>query len=329
VTWRSLGSSAAAFPRASLIRLRKPDLRQFQIALRSMAIVALAGTAVLTPGFLSGPTFQSLLTTVSFVGCVAIGMTLITMSGNILSLGLGAMVGASALVTIACANQVGWAISVAVALLFGGLLGTAQGALIGALRANPIIVSIASSVLIYAAAQPITGNGAFYANTQPPGLLRNLHLGGIPFEFVVFVAVLAICQLLLSFTVFGRNVVMVGDSFRASRASGIRSAATIVGAYFAAGMFSSVAGVLLALRYERASMEFGLGYDYSAIAAVLVGGTSVAGGQGSAVRTFVGMMVIGIVQVVLLLHGLRQEWQYLVTGIIVLGVIMLNGVRKT
>jgi ribose/xylose/arabinose/galactoside ABC-type transport system permease subunit len=284
--------------------------------------------AYLTPGFLSGPTFQSLLTTVSFVGCVAIGMTLITMSGNILSLSLGATVGASALVTIACVNQVGWAKGAAVALLFGGLLGMAQGMFIGGLRANPIVVSIASSVLIYAGAQPITGNGAFYANTRPPDALLNVHFLGVPFEFVVFVAVFATCQLLLSFTVFGRNIIMVGDSFRASRASGIPSAATIVGAYFAAGLFSSVAGVLLALRYGRASMEFGLGYDYSAIAAVLVGGTSVAGGRGSAVRTFVGMMVIGVVQVLLLLHGLRQEWQYLVTGIIVLGVIMLNTVPK-
>jgi len=71
-------------------------------------------------------------------------------------------------------------------------------------------------------------------------------------------------------------------------------------------------------------MEYGLNYDYDAIAAVLVGGTAIQGGQGSVLRTLVGVLVIGVVQIVLLLYGLRQEWQILITGLIVLGVIMLH-----
>jgi ribose/xylose/arabinose/galactoside ABC-type transport system permease subunit len=77
-------------------------------------------------------------------------------------------------------------------------------------------------------------------------------------------------------------------------------------------------------------MDYGAGYDYDAIAAVLVGGTPIHGGEGSVVRTIIGVVVIAVVQVIVLLHGIRQEWQYLITGLIVLFVVMLHtaGSRK-
>jgi ribose/xylose/arabinose/galactoside ABC-type transport system permease subunit len=318
----------AAFSNPGTLRIGKSDPRQIKFALRLMVAAILVVFALTTPGFLSAQALQSLLTTVSFIGCVAVGMSLITISGNILSLSLGATVGASALMLIASANHLGWPAALLIALLFGAMIGAAQGILIGYLRANPIIVTIATSVFIYGVAQPVTGNGSFYASAPISDALLVTRWFGMPFEFVTFLAVLVVCQILLSFTVFGRNIFMVGSSFRAARAAGLPSRATTVGAYCFAGLFSSVTGILLALRYGRAGMEFGLGYDYSAIAAVLVGGSSIAGGHGSAVRTFAGMMIIGIVQVVLLLRGFRQEWQYLITGAIVLGVIMLNSAAR-
>jgi len=78
------------------------------------------------------------------------------------------------------------------------------------------------------------------------------------------------------------------------------------------------------VRYGSASMEYGIGYDYNAIAAVLVGGTAIQGGQGSAIRTFIGLVIITLVQTLLLLHGFGTEWQQLITGIVVLGVVMLQ-----
>jgi ribose/xylose/arabinose/galactoside ABC-type transport system permease subunit len=99
---------------------------------------------------------------------------------------------------------------------------------------------------------------------------------------------------------------------------------TITGAYLWAGFFTSLAGIMLAVRYDAANMDYGVAYDYDAIAAVLVGGTAIGGGHGSAVRTFAGAMVIAAVQVMLLLRGLRQEWQYLAAGLIVLAVIILQ-----
>ena len=140
----------------------------------------------------------------------------------------------------------------------------------------------------------------------------------------MFVLSALIAQFILSFTRFGRNLFMVGSSFRAAEAVGVNTWRTITGAYLWAGFFTSLAGIMLAVRYNAANMDYGVAYDYDAIAAVLVGGTAIGGGHGSAVRTFAGAMVIAAVQVMLLLRGLRQEWQYLAAGLIVLAVIILQ-----
>ena len=306
---------------AMTARLRRVPARMVG---RIVLIAAIVLTAAATPGILAKPTIVSFLTSISFVGCVAVGMTLITISGNIMSLSLGATVAAAAAAYIAALNVGGFAAGAAAALLAGAVISGAQGVLVGLLRANPIIVSIATAVLIYGLAQPITGNASLYAEAAAPDWLLRTNVLGAPLEFFVFLGAAVVAQILLSLTAFGRRVYMVGNSFDAARAAGVKAGLTIVGAYFWAGLFGSLAGLMLALRYSRASMDFGLNFDYSAIAAVLVGGTSIAGGQGSLYRTFAGVLIIGLVELVLLLRGFRQEWQYLITGIIVLAVVVLN-----
>ena len=116
--------------------------------LRLLFVAALVVAVALTPGFLSAPSLLTLLTTVSFVGCVAVGMTFITLSGNIMSFSLGATVAACAVTFVTVLNAAGLVSGIIAALAVGGLLSAAQGAIIGGLRANPIIVSIAALALI-------------------------------------------------------------------------------------------------------------------------------------------------------------------------------------
>ena len=293
-------------------------------AIRALAAAALAVIALTTPGFVSVPSFVSLLTTISFIGCVAVGMTLITISGNIMSFSLGATVGASAMIFIIAANAFGAYPAFAITLVFGGLLSGAQGLVIGFARANPIIVSIASLSLIYGVSEGLAETGSVYAAA---GATRGMFSGalfGVPVEFVLLLVVTAITQALLSYTVFGREIFMVGSSYRAAVAIGARVWRIVTGAYVWAGVLAALAGVMLALRYGSASMSYGAGYDYDAVAAVLVGGTPMKGGEGSALRTFIGALVIAVIQVVLLLRGFRPEWQYFISGLVVLGVIMLQ-----
>jgi ribose/xylose/arabinose/galactoside ABC-type transport system permease subunit len=313
------GPDAAAPPDASHARL------DWLFSWGQIIGIVILLTAILTtPGFLASPSILSLLTTVSFIGCVAVGMTLITVSGNIMSFALGATVGTTAMVFILAANQLGFGPGLLVGLMFGSLLTGLQGLLIGWVRANPIIISIAALALIYGVTQAFAEKGTIYADPGTfPALVKG-KVAGVPIEFIVFVLSALIAQFILSFTRFGRNLFMVGSSFRAAEAIGIRTWRTITGAYLWAGFFTSLAGIMLAIRYDSANMDYGAAYDYDAIAAVLVGGTAISGGHGSALRTFAGAIVIAAVQVMLLLKGLRQEWQYLAAGLIVLAVIVLQ-----
>ena len=146
---------------------------------------------------------------------------------------------------------------------------------------------------------------------------------------MLFGVTLVLAQVIESLTVFGRNLFLVGDSVAAAEACGVASWRTIAGAYLWAGFFAAVAGILLAARFAQGNMLYAQGYDYGAIAAVLVGGTSMGGGRGSTFRTLLGVLFITVVQVVVLLHGLTEQWQYFNLGAIVLVVILLQTSRPT
>lgn len=293
--------------------------------IRLAALATLVAVALATPGFTAGPAVLALVTTMSFIGCVAVAMTLVTISGNIMAFCFGATVAASAVV-FAAALPWGLVPAVAAALAFGAVLTGAQGLVIGGVRANPIIVSIAMLALIYGVGQGVTASQSIYLDRGGAHEAIRGQIAGVPIEFIVFVAVVAAGQFLLSRTRFGRNVYMTGASHRAAEAAGIRTWRTVAATYLWAGLFCAVPGIMLAARYNSANMEYGLGYDYDAIAAVLVGGTPIHGGEGSVLRTLAGVAIIATVQVLVLLHGIRQEWQYLITGLIVLFVIMLHTV---
>ena len=320
MTERLPSGADSAVAAADLRWMRFDRARVFSWA-QTIGIIVLLAVIFATPGFLAKPSILSFLTTVSFIGCVAIGMTLITISGNIMSFALAPP---WAMVFILASNWLGFGFGLVVGLLFGSLLTGLQGLMIGWVRANPIIVSIAALALIYGLTQAFAEKGTIYAD---PGIFPASvkgKVGGVPIEFIMFVLSALIAQFILSFTRFGRNLFMVGSSFRAAEAVGVNTWRTITGAYLWAGFFTSLAGIMLAVRYDAANMDYGVAYDYDAIAAVLVGGTAIGGGHGSAVRTFAGAMVIAAVQVMLLLRGLRQEWQYLAAGLIVLAVIILQ-----
>ena len=303
-------------------RFTGPQRRGLIWGIRLAALSALALWALSTPGFTSMLSILALLNAVSFIGCVAVGMTFITLSGNIMSLSLGATVSATACIFLASLGA-GVITAALIAILFGTAITVAQGALVGSIRANPILVSIAALALILGMAEYLTGGQRIYPAGEGYRVLRG-SIAGIPEETLVFLLTVAAGQIVLSCTRLGRAMIMVGSNARAAEVAGIQTARVVTTAYALAGASSAISGILLAARYGSGDMELGAGYDYSAIAAVLVGGTNIAGGSGSVLRTLIGATVIGVIEVVLLLRGFSEQWQYLVTGLIVLGVIMLH-----
>src|SRR5262249_19300545 len=166
---------------------------------------------------------------------------------------LGATVGVTAMVFILAANWLGFGLGLVVGLLFGSLLTGLQGLLIGWVRANPIIVSIAALALIYGVTQAFAEKGTVYAEAGIfPAAIKG-EIAGIPVEFVVLGLLPMVAQFILSFTKFGRNLLMVGSSFRAAEATGISTWRTVTGAYLWAGLFTSLSGIMLAIRYDSAN----------------------------------------------------------------------------
>ena len=317
--------ATTARPAASLrdrFRLSSMLRRRIVWSIRAVVLVALTVWALATPGFTSWLSLYALLNAISFIGCVAVGMTFITLTGNIMSLSLGATLSACALMFLACLSF-GIPVAFVIAVLFGVAISAVQGALVGYLRANPILVSIAALSLLLGIAEFVTGGARIYPGGAGLTMFKG-RIAGIPVEAMIFFATVVVGQFILSFTRIGRVMVMVGSNTRAAAAAGMRTGFAVTVAYGLAGAFTAVSGMLLAARYGSGDMELGAGYDYSAIAAVLVGGTTMSGGSGSVVRTLVGVTVIAIVEVVLLLRGYSEQLQYLITGLIVLGVIMLH-----
>jgi ribose/xylose/arabinose/galactoside ABC-type transport system permease subunit len=316
-------SLRARFRLGSLGSLRA---RHVVMAIRIIAGGAIAYFALSTPGFTSPLAINSLLNAISFIGCVAVGMTFITITGNIMSLALGATVSASALVFLASLS-LGVFPAFLVAILFGVVITAVQGALVGYIRANPLLVSIAALSLLIGGAALATGGQRIYPGGEGLQVFKG-RVAGIPVEALYFFGTVVFGQFVLSWTRIGREMIMVGSNLRAAIAAGVNTARAITFAYVLAGACSAVSGVLLAARYGSGDMELGTGYDYTAIAAVLVGGTAIGGGSGSVVRTLIGVTAIAVIATVLLLRGFSQQWQYLITGLIVLAVIMLHTIGE-
>lgn len=289
---------------------------------RAIGVVAIAAWALTTPGFLSRLSLFAMLTAISFAGCVAVGMAFITMSGNIMSLALGATVSAASLVFMASMGAGPWIAALA-AVAFAALLTAIQGAVVGYFRSNAILVSIAALACITGFADVLTGGQRVMPATEGYAIFRSKPMG-IPFEVIAFAVTAAIGQIILSATRIGREIRMTGSNRRAAETAGLNTPASVVWAYAIAGFCCGVAGVLLAARYGSGDMDVGSGFEYRAIAAVLVGGNAIQGGAGSAWRACAGVLVIATIEMVLRLRGFSEQLQYLMTGLVVLAVVMLQ-----
>lgn len=290
--------------------------------LRGAIFLALAVFALSTPGFVSQASIRSLLSGMSFVGCVAIGMTFITLSGNIMSFSLGASLAASTIVFVLALPLGTWPAFVAT-LMFGAGLNAVQGWIIGYFRANPIIVSMAALSLITGVASIITGGQGVYI-TDGSAEIFTTNIGPAPGPLVALLVCAVIGQAILSYTRIGRTIVLSGSNPAALLAAGMEPWRSSTWAYAIAGGFTSVSAVLMASRYGSGDLLHGAGFEYGAISAVLVGGTLIHGGSGSVVRSLFGALAIAVIQAVLILRGFSTEIQHLWLGLIVLLVIMLQ-----
>jgi ribose/xylose/arabinose/galactoside ABC-type transport system permease subunit len=284
--------------------------------------VVLVVMALTTTNFLTVSNVKAILNATAFVGIIAVGMTVIMLSGNLFSLSLGITTAVSAMVFL-FALQAGIVVAIVVTLAFGAAIGAVQGLLIGSIGANAIIVTIGAGALQEGGAVWRADGPVFPPDGETSQNFLVSTVIGIPVPIIVLLVVAALGHWLMRRTRFGREVYLMGDNLHAARAAALPVVWLTAGAFAIAGACAAISGVLVGAFNKNASLLVSGTFTFDAIAAALVGGSAVTGGRGSVARTVIGAIVIATISDMLLLRGYSTGVQLLVKGIVVFLVVIL------
>ncbi|MBO3749913.1 ABC transporter permease [Streptosporangiaceae bacterium NEAU-GS5] len=293
----------------------------------AVALLALAVLAVTTHRFLSLDNARAILASAAFVGIAAIGATPVMIAGSAVSLATSQTATVVAMLFLAT-QQLGLWTALLIAVAAGVALTGAQGAIIGFWGSNPIVLTIAAGFAIGGAATWFSGGTPVNPAARGFDVLNSAPLG-LPLAVYVLLVTTAVAQWSLRRTTAGRQMYLIGENRAAARAAGLPVGRVTVLAWAFFGACVSLTGVFLAAFNTSATVTLGGTLTLDAIAAVLVGGTAIAGGRGSAVRTLGGALLIAAISDVLLLRGYSTGAQILVKGLLVLVVVIAVHVRTT
>jgi ribose/xylose/arabinose/galactoside ABC-type transport system permease subunit len=297
------------------------------LAVPVVALVLLAGLALTTHRFLTLDNARAILASTAFVGITAIGATLVMIAGSGVSLAASQTATVTAMFFLAT-QQYGLVAAVPVALVTGVALTALQGAVVGYWNANPIVLTIAAGFAIGGATTWFSGGTPVYPQVRAFDVLNSTPLG-LPVAVYVLLGVTVLAHVTLRRTIAGRQMYLVGSNRAAARAAGLPVGRVTVVAWAGFGACIALTGVFLASFNTSATVTLGGTLTLDAIAAVLVGGTAITGGRGSAVQTLGGAVLIAVISDVLLLRGYSTGVQILVKGILVLAVVVAVHVRTT
>lgn len=282
--------------------------------------------SILSPSFFSLSNLMNVLNQVSLNGLVAVGMTFVILSGGI-DLSVGSILALSGAVLASMLKSgVPDIFAILAALLLGALLGLANGAFIAGFNLQPFIVTMAfmtmyrGATFVFTQGRPITGlgdAGLFVAAGRGD-------IAGIPWSGIILLVGLGITAFVLARTVYGKAVYAVGGNSEAARLSGLPVKTTRASTYAISGFFSALAGIVLTSRLDSAQPLAGQGYELDAIAAVVLGGTSLSGGRGFMVGTIIGAFIIGVLNNGLNLLEVSSFYQQIVKGAVILLAVLLD-----
>lgn len=299
------------------------------------AFVILSGTlAIYSPAFRTLPNIKNILEQVSVNGIMAIGMTLVIITAGI-DLSVGSVLALSAVVATSFAEvndngqpEHSLLAPVGIGMLVGLGCGAINGILIAKRRLAPFIVTLGMMTvargfaLVYTKGRPVINLSDGYDQ------IGGGSIGGVPYPAVIFFVVVLLGIFLLHYTRFGRYVYAVGGNELAAKVSGVNTDRILIGVYAFTGTLAGVAGIVDSSRVMSGAPAAGQGYELDAIAAVVIGGTSLSGGIGSIAGTIVGVLIIGVMSNGLDLLNVPSYWQSIAKGLIIIGAVMLDKKSK-
>jgi ribose transport system permease protein len=300
-------------------------------------IVMIIVFSVASPNFLQFNNVIGILLATAVNGVLALGVTFVIISGGI-DLSIGTVMTLSAVITGVLITNMDLPVPVGIVggILTGGLAGIANGILIARFHIPPFIATLGMLNVAKGFALVISGLKPIYFNDTPEvnqsamgSLIGSLIPGlAIPNIVLVLFGAALVASLVLSKTVLGRFTFALGSNEEAARLSGVSVDRWKIAVYTTCGLFAGLAGVLIAARLNSAQPALGQGYELDAIAAAVIGGTSLSGGEGSILGTVIGAFIISTLTNGLRILSVPQEWQIVVTGGIVILAVYLDVVRR-
>ena len=296
--------------------------------LEAILLVTCALLSFATPDFLTMENLSNILRSISEIGVIAFGMTMVIIAGEI-DLSVGSSVAFAGCLT---AWLVGKGAPVPAALALALFCGAACGALIGLFRTRfgvpSFITSLALLTALRGAALKITGGFSLTPFPAWYSFLGSGYVLGIPFPGVLFALTFLVVLFLMDHTVFGRAVYAVGGNAEAARLSGISVPRVRVLVLAFTGLLAAWSGVMLSARILSGNPTVAVGWELDVIAAVIVGGTSLSGGSGRVWGTLVGVVFIGVIINGMRLLDVHEDGQLIVRGIIVALAVLLSRLQE-
>jgi ribose transport system permease protein len=297
-----------------------------------LALIAVCiGLAFLSPNFLSVSNSFDVMRQVSINAVIAFGMTLTILLGGI-DLSVGSILAVSSvLAAMTMKGGHGAGLAAGIALLAGAAMGSLNGVVIAKGKVAPFIATLGTMTLLRGAAlvlsngSPISGFPSQLFAMLGGGYVARL----IPVPVVLMLAMFAVFWFVLRRTVFGRHVYATGGNAEAAKLSGVNTDRVQILVYTVSGAMAALAGVILTSRLDSAQPTAGAGYELDAITAVVLGGTSLAGGRGWIFGTLVGALLIGVLNNGLNLLGVSAFYQEVVKGSVILLAVLLDRGGKT
>lgn len=282
--------------------------------------------SILNTAFLDLSNLLNLLRQVSINGLIAFGMTFVILTGGI-DLSVGSILAlSSAFTAILITSGLDPIVALIVGVLGGFLLGVFNGVLVTFGSMAPFIATLATMTifrgltLVVTDGNPITDLGDSYLFQ----LFGKGYFFGIPVPAVTMIIVFIILTIILQKTTFGRHTYAIGGNEVASKISGIKVNKVKILIYGISGLMSALAGAILTSRLNSAQPTAGTSYELDAIAAVVLGGTSLTGGKGRIVGTFIGVLIIGVLNNGLNLLGVSSFYQQVVKGVVILIAVLID-----
>ncbi len=322
---------------AESISLKEQNKKNFKSYIEKFGLAALliglgGFFTALNSSFMSLYNIQNIFKQSAINGLIAYGMTFVILLGCI-DLSVGSIL---ALVGYLVGNlivifHIPVGISILIGLALGTILGIINGYLVAKIKLQPFIATLIT-MTVYRGVTLIISNGLPVRNLDKVspfiGVMNKGQIGPLPVSMIIFVGTLGILWILLHKTIFGRHLYATGGNEEAARLSTIQTSRVKITGYAISGFLSALAAILYISRYNSIYPNAGQGSELDAIAAVVIGGTSMSGGKGFITGTFIGALIIGVLNNGLNLLGISSFYQEVIKGLVILLAVIADKKKK-